>query len=358
MTILYIQEQGAVVRRDGEEVRVTMDDKVLTRAPVREVEQVVVCGNVQITTQAGALLLQNDVDVVFLSYYGTFRGRWVKGEGLKFARLRHAQLQLSGDERRSVEVAKGIVRAKLANQRNLLADLTPLPPSPAARDASSPSRRGESQLVITPQAAATLAQAMDGIERMKRDSSLARDPDTLRGYEGKAGAFYFAAVGALLDRSWSFQGRKYYPAPDPFNAALSFGYALLQKDISATVQLVGLDPFLGCFHAMQYDRPSLVLDLMEEFRPLTVDRVILDLALSGKLKPTEFTFTGNEQRPVELGAALIPRIIQAYEARVTSPLLHTPSGERNTIRRCFELQARIFARVVMGAREAYEGVVG
>lgn len=337
MTILYVQEQGAVVRRDGEEVRVTMDDKVLTRAPVREVEQVVVCGNVQITTQAGALLLQNDVDVVFLSYHGTFRGRWVKGEGLKFARLRHAQLQLSGDERRSVEVAKGIVRAKLANQRNLLVSL--------AREAR-------------PERAALLTQAGDGIERMKRDSSLARDPDTLRGYEGKAGAFYFAAVGALLERSWSFQGRKYYPAPDPFNAALSFGYALLQKDISATVQLVGLDPFLGCFHAMQYDRPSLVLDLMEEFRPLTVDRVILDLALAGKLKPTEFTFTGNEQRPVELGAALIPRLIHAYEARVTSPLVHTPSGERNTIRRCFELQARIFARVVMGAREGYEGVVG
>ena len=337
MTILYVQEQGAVVRRDGEEVRVTMDDKVLTRAPVREVEQVVVCGNVQITTQAGALLLQNDVDVVFLSYHGAFRGRWVKGEGLKFAKLRHAQLQLAGDERRSVEVAKGIVRAKLANQRNALALLV----------------KG-----AQPTVAATLLQAMDGIERMKRDCSLARDPDTLRGYEGKAGAFYFAAFTALLDRAWSFQGRKYYPAPDPFNAALSFGYALLQKDISATVQLVGLDPFLGCFHAMQYDRPSLVLDLMEEFRPLVVDRVLLELVLTGKLKPAEFTFTGNSERPVELGAALIPRIIQAYEVRATSALLHTPSGERNTIRRCFELQARIFARVVMGAREGYEGVVG
>ncbi|MBM4460048.1 MAG: CRISPR-associated endonuclease Cas1 [Chloroflexi bacterium] len=357
MTILYVQEQGAVVRREGEEVRVTLDTKVLARLPVREAEQVVVCGNVQLTTQAAALLLQNEVDVVFLSYHGVFRGRLMKS-GSKFARLRHAQLQLSGDEGRSVAVAKGIVRAKLSNQRNLLADLTPLPPSPAARDASSPARRGGSELVIPPQATATLAQAMDGIERMKRDCHLARDPDTLRGYEGKAGAFYFAAVGALLDRGWSFQGRKYYPAPDPFNAALSFGYALLQKDISATVQLVGLDPFLGCFHAMQYDRPSLVLDLMEEFRPLAVDRVILDLVLSGKLKPADFTFTGNPERPVELGSALIPRIIQAYEARVTSPVLHTPSGERNTIRRCFELQARIFARVVVGDRAGYEGVVG
>ncbi len=285
MTILYIQEQGAVVRRDGEEVRVTMDDKVLTRAPVREVEQVVVCGNVQITTQAGALLLQNDVDVVFLSYHGTFRGRWVKGEGLKFAKLRHAQLQLAGDERRSVEVAKGIVRAKLANQRNLLALLT----------------KG-----AAPETVATLMRAGDGIERMKRDCSLARDPDTLRGYEGKAGAFYFAAVGALLDRSWSFQGRKYYPAPDPFNAALSFGYALLQKDISATVQLVGLDPFLGCFHAMQYDRPSLVLDLMEEFRPLAVDRVILDLALIGEAEADRVHLHGQRGAPGGAGRHVDP----------------------------------------------------
>lgn len=336
MTILYVQEQGAVVRREGEEVRVTLDTKVLARLPVREAEQVVVCGNVQLTTQAAALLLQNEVDVVFLSYHGVFRGRLMKS-GSKFARLRHAQLQLSGDEGRSVEVAKGIVRAKLANQRNLLASLAQ---------------------AVQPEVAPVLAQAGAGIDRMKRDCSLAREPDTLRGYEGKAGAFYFAAVSALLDRSWSFQGRKYYPAPDPFNAALSFGYALLQKDISATVQLVGLDPFLGCFHAMQYDRPSLVLDLMEEFRPLAVDRVILELVLAGKLKPAEFTFTGNPERPVELGATLIPRIIQAYEARVTSPMLHTPSGERNTIRRCFELQARIFARVVMGARAGYEGTVG
>jgi CRISPR-associated protein Cas1 len=335
MTILYVQEQGSVVRREGEEVRVTLDEKVVTRLPIRETEQVVLCGNVQLTTQAAALLLQNEVDVVFLSFHGAFRGRLMK-DGSKFAKLRHAQLRFSGDDRRSLEVAKGIVRAKLTNQRNLLQRF-------------APNARAELAL--------TLAQAAEGIERMRRDSSSAKDADSLRGYEGKAGAFYFGAVGSLLDRSWSFGGRKYYPAPDPINAALSFGYALLQKDVAATVQLVGLDPYLGCFHAMQYDRPSLVLDLMEEFRPVTVDQAILTLVLSGKLKPTEFTFTGNPERPVELGATLIPRIIEAYEGRATSTVVHSPSGAQNIVRRCFELQARIFARVVMGAREGYEGVV-
>ncbi len=335
MTILYVQEQGALVRRDGEEVRVTLDKQVLARLPVREVEQVVLCGNVQLTTQAAALLLQHEVDVVFLSSYGTFRGRLIK-EGSKFARLRHAQLLLSGDERRSLAVAKGIVRAKLGNQRDLLRHI-------AAE--------------VRPMAASQLLAAADGIERMRYDSQSAQDADALRGYEGKAGAFYFGAIGALLDRSWSFQGRKYYPAPDPFNAALSFGYALLQKDIAAAVQLVGLDPYLGCFHAMQYDRPSLVLDLMEEFRPLTVDRAVLDLVLTGKLDPGEFTFTGNEQRPVELGAALIPRIIQTYEAAATRVILHAPSGQKQVLRRCYELQARLFARLVLAGGERYEGAV-
>jgi CRISPR-associated protein Cas1 len=337
MTVLYVQEQGAVVRRNGEEIRVTLAESVVARLPIGEAEQVVLCGNVQLTTQAAALLLQNEVDVVFVSTHGKLRGHLVKDMGSKFAKLRHAQLQLSGDEHRSLAAAKGVVRAKLANQRNLLAAL--------ARETGS-------------QAAPALAQAIEGVERMRRDSDGARDADSLRGYEGKAGAFYFAAVGALLDQAWSFQGRKYYPAPDPFNAALSFGYALLQKDIATAISLVGLDPYLGCFHALQYDRPSLVLDLMEEFRPLVVDRALLGLMLSGKLKPGEFTFTGNPARPVELGAALIPRIIQAYEARAVAPVVHTPSGATNTLRRCFELQARIFARVVIGQREQYEGLVG
>jgi CRISPR-associated protein Cas1 len=334
MTVLYVREQGAVVRRDAEEVRVTLDEKVLTRLPVREVEQLVLCGNVQLTTQAAAMLMKQEVDVVFMSQHGSFRGRLIR-EGSKFAQLRHAQLQLSGDDRRSLEVAKAIVRAKLATQRNLLLELA------SGNETTK----------------AVLIRAADGIERMKRDSSRAADADTLRGYEGKAGAFYFAALGSLLDRAWSFQGRKYYPAPDPFNATLSFGYALLQKDVAAAAQLVGLDPYLGCFHAMQYDRPSLVLDLMEEFRPLVVDRFVLGLVTTGKLKPGDFTHTGNPDRPVELGSELAPRVIEAYEKRVMSTLVHTPSGAQNTLRRCFELQARIFARVVTGGRQEYEGVV-
>jgi CRISPR-associated protein Cas1 len=293
---------------------------------VRDAEQVVLLGNVQLTTQAAALLLQHEVDVVFLSGGGAFRGRLLR-EGSKFARLRHAQLALAGDPARSLEMAKGIVRAKLANQRDLL------------------TRYGEG---AEAGAAAALGRAAQGVERMRSECHRAGDADTLRGYEGRAAVFYFGALAGLLPPAWAFAGRKYYPPPDPFNAALSFGYALLQKDVATAVQLVGLDPYLGCFHALEYDRPSLVLDLMEEFRAVVVDRTVLDLALSGKLRPAEFTFTGRQERPVELGPELAAQLIHAYETRLAGTVTYAPRGEQTTLRRCIELQARVFARVVLG----------
>lgn len=102
--------------------------------------------------------------------------------------------------------------------------------------------------------------------------------DSLRGFEGKAGAWYWPAFGTLLRDPLGFKLRIYHPSPDPINALLSFGYALLQKDVNAAAQLaVGLDPYLGFFHTVQYGRPSLVLDLMEEFRPLIVDPLVAEV---------------------------------------------------------------------------------
>jgi len=352
MTILYVQEQGAVVGRDVEQIKVTLPAKaagapgqtvntqrvgqVLKKVAVRELEQVVLYGNVQVTAQAASLLLEHDIDVVYLSQMGKYRGRLGK-DGSKFARLRQAQFQLSDDDKRQLAVAKAIVQAKLTNQANLLQALA--------------EKQAKAQ-------AAPLNQAGRAIEQLRKDSTRARDADTLRGFEGKAAVHYFGCFKLLLPAAWNFKGRAYYPAPDPFNALLSFGYALLQKDLHAVTQLVGLDPYIGCFHALEYGRPSLVLDLMEEFRPLVVDRTFLSLALTEQLTPAAFTFTGRKERPVELGEKNLPSIIGAYEQRLTQVVQHTASRTQQTLRRCFELQARIYARVMMEAREAYEGLVG
>jgi CRISPR-associated protein Cas1 len=346
MTVLYVQEQGAVVGRDVEQIKVTLprnpQSGVLTPAPqppkkisIRELEQVVLYGNVQLTSQAIDLLLEHDIDVIFLSLYGKYRGRLGR-DGSKFARLRHAQLRLEGDGKRTLTVAKAIVQTKLANQVNLLRHL-----------AETVGKALVNQL----------NEASRAIEKLRKESARSRDANTLRGFEGKAAVHYFGCFKALLPPAWNFTGRNYYPAPDPFNALLGFGYALLQKDLHTVAQLVGLDPYIGCFHALDYGRPSLVLDLMEEFRPLAVDRPLLTLALTGGVTPNSFTFTGRTDRPVELGDTNRPLVIQSYEQRLENTVQHTASRTQQKLRRCLELQARLYARTVLETRGEYEGLI-
>ncbi len=341
MTVLYVKEPGSVIRRDVERIKVTRrppekrTDELLHSISVRDLEQVVIYGNVQLTTQAAALLLENDVDVVYLSHYGKFRGR-LGQDGSKFARLRHAQLRLVGDEKRSLDLAMAIVSAKLSNQRNVL------------------NRRAADAM---PEVRQKLSESAAGIEQMRNASRRATTLDALRGFEGKAGVYYFAAVKALLPSRWAFNGRQYHPAPDPFNALLSFGYSLLLKDMSATIHLVGLDPYLGCFHAMEYGRPSLTLDLMEEFRPLVVDEPFMEMVGGERLLPQDFVYTGRADRPVELGEGKMTVVISAYEQRLAQSVQHNDSSSMQTLRRCMELQARIYGRVVMETRHSYQGLV-
>ena len=137
-------------------------------------------GNVQLTTQAVAALLQNEVDVVYFSQHFKFRGRLVAG-GSKFAQLRHAQLQAMSDEQRALAIARQVVLAKLTNQRATL------------------QRQQASNGGVPPPRA--LGEAVAGIAAMRDGAGTAQSLESLRGYEGKAGAYYFGALKALLDPS-------------------------------------------------------------------------------------------------------------------------------------------------------------
>lgn len=332
MTTVYVREQGAVVRKRGERLVVTKDHQELMDLPLMHVRQLAVVGNVQLTTQAVAALLQNDVDVVFFSLRFKFRGR-LMATGSKFAQLRHAQLQAMSDEARALEIARQVVMGKLTNQRVILQRQLASGAQGAARDA--------------------LTQGVMGIAAMREGAGRADSLDSLRGYEGKGGAYYFAAFKALLDPGWGFQGRAYYPPPDPINSALSLGYSLLLKDAIAAVQLVGLDPYLGFFHAIEYARPSLALDVMEEFRPILVDTLVLELVNRRRLTPADFVRTGRKERPVEMSEAGLELFLRAYEERLETRVRHPITGDQVTYRRCLELQVRQLGGIVLGKAERY-----
>jgi CRISPR-associated protein Cas1 len=318
MGLLHVTTQGAVVRKRGMQVVVTKGREELEKKPIAHLDQVVLVGNVQLTTQAAALLLAHEVDVVFMTSFYGFRGR-LMAQNSKFAELRHAQLVKMSDGQVKLEIARAVVVGKLTNQRTIL-----------MRQLQK-ARREQNRL----------SQAVNGIAQMIRQAQRASNLDSLRGFEGKAGAYYFGAWRLLMPKGFQFTGRAYYPAPDPVNALLSFGYGLLTKEVATAVQLVGLDPYLGFFHVISYGRPSLALDMMEEFRPILVDGMVLELLHQGQIKPSDFERTRNPKRPVQLKVGARDLVVRTYEKRLQSKVLHHVRRQHTTYRRCIELQVRI-----------------
>lgn len=330
MAPVYVQEQGAVVRKTGQRLIVTRDKEQLLDLPLLHVDQLVLMGNVQVTSQAVAMLLQAEVDVVFLSQYGKFRGRLMH-TGSKFAKLRHNQLQKMSHEKVALEIARQVVIGKLHNQAALL-----------------------QYKLVDVKRPLQLQQATRGIKQMQERARSTKSLDSLRGFEGKAGADYWAAFQTLLPNSLGFSGRKYFPPPDPVNALLSFGYSLLLKDVTAAVQLVGMDPYLGFFHTIDYGRPSLALDMMEEFRPVLVDWVVLELIKAGQVSGVDFEKTGRPKQPIRMKERMMRALIEAYEKRTTEKVNHVDAGGQTSRRRVIELQVRRLARMMLGQAKTYQ----
>lgn len=343
MTSIYVREQGAQIRRSGERLVVSKQGSVLDEFPLADVEQVVLMGNVQLTAQAAALLLAHEIDVVYLSTYGKFRGRLV-GSGSKHARLRQQQMAAANNPAVALNIARAMVDGKIHNQRVVLQRQARRP-----GDAEMPANgRADGQT--------RFERALQGMVQMRQAANKAENMDALRGYEGKAAAHYFDAVRSLLEPDWGFERRDYYPPPDPFNALLSFCYSLLLKDVLAAVNLVGFDPYQGFFHEITYGRPSLALDLMEEWRPLVADSLALELVNRGSLRPEAFVRTRNPRRPVELGEAGMQRVLRGYGQRLEMTVYHPLAGPggNTPIRHAIVLQARRLARVVDGRTADYE----
>lgn len=334
MSTIYVKEQGATVRTRNQRLLVTRRGKSLMDVPLVQVDRLAVIGNVQVTTPALARLMARDVDVVFLSSRMSYRGRLDSGSSNQ-AQLRIAQLKAFEQPERALALARQVVLGKVAAQRNVLKRR--LGPQAGARHAA-------------------LRQAMAGIDGMRRAAERAGDIEALRGFEGKAAVYYFAGLRQLIDPAWGFHRRAYHPAPDPFNAALSFGYALLQRDALAAVNLVGLDPYVGFMHTVHRGRPSLALDLMEEFRPAVVDVMLLELVRRKQLGPGDFERTPDGQHPLTMVPGAIDVVLRAYEDRMATRRRHRPSKRVTSWRRCVELQARQVAGVVMHKRERYEAL--
>jgi CRISPR-associated protein Cas1 len=188
--------------------------------------------------------------------------------------------------------------------------------------------------------------------RLSRIATGASSVDQLLGIEGVAAKLYFRNFAGMLREPMGFdaEGRGRRPSPDPVNATLSFLYALLLKDAAKALLTVGLDPYIGLYHALRPGRPSMALDLMEEFRPLVCDSTVLRIFNTGALKGEDFMRVGPA---CALKDSARKKVILAYEARMQSLARHPIFGYRASYRRILEIQARLLARTLLGEIETY-----
>jgi CRISPR-associated protein Cas1 len=344
MATLYLTEPRSLVKKDGDTlvVRIPEDEEQGTpkrkvRVPLIKVTQVVVYGDVTLTSPALAALLEQKVDVCFCSYYGRFRGRLAPPLG-KNSLIRLEQHLAHGDPVRAFTLARSFVRGKLANMRAML---------------MRANRKRDDAAIA--EAAESLKGTLDQVDGLNpEDASTPPDPSrpqadsaigTLLGLEGAGTAFYFGVFGRLLKGDLGFTRRQRRPPRDPVNALLSFGYVLLMNQVASAVSIVGLDPYVGFLHSSQFGKPALALDVMEPFRPLVVDSVVLTLLNNGMLTERDFSEELGAWRLTDKGRRVF---LARFEERLDTTIRHPVFGYKASYRRSLELEVRLAAKWLLG----------
>lgn len=332
--VLYVQEPGAFVSKRSEHLVIKKDGKELAKAPLTAVRQLVVLGNVQVSTQALETLASHDIPVSYMTGYGRFVGTF-QSAPTKNVMLRSDQYRRFSEPATQLQLARSVVKAKVSNQRTMLMR----------------SLRAQTETRGSDEYA---AQAMlDLVPKIENATSI----ESLLGLEGQVAALYFGEFNRFLKalppgKSFDFQHRNRRPPRDPVNALLSFAYALLVKDCFSVLCAVGFDPYYGFYHTGRYGRPSLALDLMEEFRAIIADSVVLTLINNRVVTPDDFLTWREACTLNESGRA---KFFRCYEDRKATEVKHPVYGYTMSYSRMLEVQARTLAAYVRGDMPNYVG---
>lgn len=324
MGTLYVTEQGAVIGRTGERLVIRKGQTVLKELPVVQVDQIVILGNATLTTPTVPFLLDKGIDVAYLSSRGTYRGR-LQPQWTRDATLREAQYRRAGEEAFCLTTARQIVAGKIHNMTLFC--------------------RRQRRFERADQA--RLARIDGLLPQVATASSRAQ----VLGYEGTASALYFRLLRLFLPTEFGFRQRQAHPPPDPVNALLSLGYTLLYNHLYAAINVVGLDPYQGFFHQRQRGHAALASDLVEEWRAIIVDSVVLTVLNRREIQAADFQTT---PRGLRLSKDALGRFVRRYDERVSEEVFAPAIQGRTAYRRCFELQVRHLARVMLGEEAAYQ----
>lgn len=321
---VYAVFQGGAVGLDHEELVLKDRGQEVGRARLAETSRLVVMGNVSVTTPLLRELADRDVPVSFHSFGGWFWGLMTPASGRNVL-TRIAQFRAALDPARALGLSRVFVHSKILNSRVLL-----------RRNLDVPEER------------------LQRFKEIAEDALKAPSLDVLLGLEGGAARMYFELFGTAirndLRETFHFDQRNRRPPRDPVNALLSFAYACLARELTNILHGIGMDPFVGFLHQPRYGRPSLALDLMEEFRPVLADSVVLRAINTSMVTVNDFVI---QPTGVALTDGGRRRFIQAWEHRLDELATHPTFETRLSYRRILEVQARLLGKHLLGDLEAY-----
>lgn len=333
LNTLYVTTEGAYLHRDGLALKVEVEKEEKLRVPIHHLESVVVFDQVMVSPSAMGLLAEQGVSLTFLNYSGRLLARVdapVSGNVL----LRRKQFRAADDPGVCLALSKSFIAGKIQNARGTLMR--------AARETENEGERSELKKV-----GESLASSLRNLERTS-------DLEQVRGYEGIASRDYFGTFSLCLRQQredFTLDGRNRRPPKDPVNALLSFIYALLLHDCVAALAAAGLDPNVGYLHGDRPGKPSLALDLMEEFRTLLADRLVLSLV--NRKQVSANGFEKREGGGVEMSNETRKTVIVAWQERKKETLKHPLLEQECRVGQLTFLQAKLLARVIRGDDSVY-----
>ncbi|MFM9816939.1 UNVERIFIED_CONTAM: type I-C CRISPR-associated endonuclease Cas1c [Spiribacter pallidus] len=328
LNTLYITRQETYLHKERETIIIKQGDEKLGQFPALSLGGILCFGRVSVSPFLMGYCADQGIGLAFYTDYGRFLAR-VQGPENGNVLLRREQYRWADSPDQAVSVARLSVAAKIANSRSVL-----------QREIRN---HGDTSL---------LRQAVDELACSLRRVRSADSVDAIRGMEGDAAKTYFGVFNELVKGSgFAFGGRVRRPPTDPVNALLSFVYSLITQECTSALQGVGLDPYVGFLHKDRPGRPSLALDMLEEFRAAWADRLVLTLINRQQiqLKDFETDSTG----AVRLKEEPRKRVLTAYQERKQTELLHPYLEEQVPLGLLPHCQALLLARHLRGDMQLY-----
>lgn len=334
LNTLYVTTDGAWLHKDGANIVLEVEREERARLPVHMLESLVCIGRVSVSPQLLGFCAEQGIGICYVTLQGRFLAR-VEGPVSGNVLLRRTQYRASDDAVRCGIIVRGVLAGKIHNQRAVLA-------------------RGWRDHGDRLTDAVAFQHALKRLKRIPLRLLQEEDVDVLRGLEGEAAQAYFGVFGQLVraeSPQLKFTGRNRRPPRDAFNALLSFFYTLLTRDCRSALETVGLDPAVGFLHRDRPGRPSLALDLAEEFRPLLGDRLALSLINRKQLSERDFQIL--DYGAVQLKDDARKAALIAYQERKREQLQHVFLDEKVDIGLLPFVQAQLLARHLRGDLDGY-----